>query len=207
VNGRRRGQLAVNRLLLAVLLCLPVLPALAQRSDSYAQMLGYLTASHVDGQVLAGAQGSIKLNLAAGDLNSQHNAHSLAIAEQANAGVDSRQSRQSNRYQGPSDAVARIDGQVLSSGSGVASVNQVAGSGNDQLNSVAAAVGKQARLHWSDTPTPRAPPLRSAAMGVRRAELGAAALQGFEGVVQLNQIAGSANLAENRLGLLVQTGP
>ena len=33
------------------------------------------------------------------------------------------------------------------------------------------------------------------------------ALRGYAGVLQLNQIAGSFNAVENRLGLHVQTGP
>jgi len=37
--------------------------------------------------------------------------------------------------------------------------------------------------------------------------VGAQALRGYSGVLQLNQIAGSLNVVENRLGLHVQTGP
>ena len=48
---------------------------------------------------------------------------------------------------------------------------------------------------------------RLTAAGVREAMVGAQALRGYSGVLQLNQIAGSLNVVENRLGLHVQTGP
>lgn len=197
---------ALMPVLLAGLWGLSSLPAKAS-GDGYEQMLGYLTSSRFDGQALAGAQGSIKLNLAAGDLNSQHNAHALAIGDRAAAGVGSTQSRSGNRYQASDHSQAHIGGEVLAAGGGVASINQASGSGNDQLNALGSAVGAQAQVSGHHAGLPQAPALRAAAQGVRRASVQASALRGFEGVMQINQIAGSANVAENRLGLLVQTGP
>lgn len=201
--GPARARLAA---VLAGLSCLLALPAMAS-GDGYEQMLGYLTSSRISDQALAGAQGSIKLNLAAGDLNAQHNAHALAIGKRAVAGVASDQPRSDNRYQAPDQSHAHIGGQVLAAGSGVASINQASGSGNAQLNALGSALGAQAQASVQHGPLPQAPALRTAAQGIRRAAIEASALRGFEGVLQINQIAGSANLAENRLGLLVQTGP
>lgn len=200
----RGGNWRRHALLMAAL----VLPAgvASASGDSYAQMLGYLTSSHLSGQALAGAQGSLKVNLAAGDLNIQHNAHAVATGAQALAGVAPGQLHGDDHYPAPDQAEARIDGRVLAGGSGVASINQASGSGNAQLNAVASAAGGRAAVAWQHTPTPHAAPLREAARGLRRASVGASALQGFDGVLQINQIAGSANAVENRLGLLVQSG-
>ena len=60
-----------------------VAAAQSATADGYNQMLAYLTHSRLDGQVLAGASGSIKLNQAAGDLNRQYNGHALASGGQA----------------------------------------------------------------------------------------------------------------------------
>lgn len=204
--------------LLALGLCLPGL-ALAQAAnsavDGYSQMLGYLTNSRLEGQVLAGATGSIKLNQAAGDLNLQYNGHALASGPQAQAALQVQQRGDDHiNLDTPLLARAELSGQVLQGGSGLASINQASGQANAQRNLVG--VVAAAQLAHSQEPAQAATPLpapgntsarRLTAAGVREAMVGAQALRGYSGVLQLNQIAGSLNVVENRLGLHVQTGP
>ena len=204
--------------LLALGLCLPGL-ALAQTTaapaDGYSQMLGYLTNSRLDGQVLAGANGSIKLNQAAGDLNLQYNGHALASGPQAQTALQVQQRGDDHiNLDTPLLARAELSGQVLQGGSGLASINQASGQANAQRNLVG--VVAAAQLAHSQEPAQAATPLpapgntsarRLTAAGVREAMVGAQALRGYSGVLQLNQIAGSLNVVENRLGLHVQTGP
>ena len=182
-------------------------------ADSYSQMLGYLTQSRLEGQVLAGASGSIKLNQAAGDLNRQYNGHALASGEQASVQVavaprsDDDQLATGTALQ----ARAELTGQVLQGASGLASLNQASGQANGQANAVAISVSAQAApavpAMLAPLPRPAGTDRRPAAVGVRQALVTGQALAGYAGVLQLNQIAGSFNVVENRLGLHVQTGP
>lgn len=201
----RRVQWA---LLLATSLWAP--QALAQ--DAYAAMLGWLTDSRIDGQALSGAQGAIKLNQAAGDLNAQLNAHALARGQNALSQVDATATQSGNAYRSPADGQARatLAGSALAGASGLASINQASGQANGQANLVGLSQGQGQGS--PQLAAPRSSPLpASAARGraalLRHAAVEADALRGFSGVLQLNQIAGSSNVVENRLGLHVQTGP
>lgn len=183
-------------------------------ADSYSQMLGYLTHSRLEGQVLAGASGSIKLNQAAGDLNRQYNGHALASGEQASVQVAvAPRSNDDQLATGTAlQARAELTGQVLQGASGLASLNQASGQANGQANAVAISVSAQAAPGAPAMLAPLPRPAgtsdrRPVAVGVRQALITGQALAGYAGVLQLNQIAGSFNVVENRLGLHVQTGP
>lgn len=201
---------AGQALILALALLPPLVLAQASSADSYSQMLAYLTHSRVDGRVLAGASGSIKLNQAAGDLNRQYNGHALASGRQAGVQLAIAQHGDDRvATDTPLQARAELAGQVLAGGSGLASINQVSGQANDQANAVAVVASPQRPLSQALLPAvPTAVAMRRpSAAGLRQATLGADALRGYAGVLQLNQIAGSFNAVENRLGLHVQTGP
>lgn len=202
----------------ATAVALGLLPALAlaqaSTADPYSQMLAYLTHSRLEGQVLAGASGSIKLNQAAGDLNRQYNGHALATGRQA--GVQLAITQHGNdplATDTPLHARAELAGQVLAGASGLASLNQASGQANDQANAVAVAVSGSAgqvqpsALPVQTLPLPASPAQRPAAAGIRQALVAGDALRGYAGVLQLNQIAGSFNAVENRLGLQLQAGP
>lgn len=193
-------------LLLATSLWAP--QALAQ--DAYAAMLGWLTDSRIDGQALSGAQGAIKLNQAAGDLNAQLNAHALARGQSALSQVNASATQSGNTYQSPADGQARatLGGNALAGASGLASINQASGQANAQANLVGLSQG-QGSPQLAAAPSSRLPvtAARGRAALLRHAAVEADALRGFSGVLQLNQIAGSSNVVENRLGLHVQTGP
>ncbi|UGB37727.1 hypothetical protein [Frateuria soli] len=187
------------------------------RDDDYAAMLGYLTSSHLDGHVLQGAEGSITVNLAAGDLNSQANLRAFATGPDAQAWIDARQRTAGNQANAPLDAQATIAGQVLAGAHGLVSINQVSGSANTQLNAVAAALASQGIRETTDGSLSAAVSA-SAEMqpgtepdapgeGTRSVSVAAGAMQGFRGVLQLNQTAGSGNATGNILSLSVSDLP
>jgi len=192
------------------------LPAAAQSADSYAGMLAYLSAdSRIDGSVLAGASGSIKLNQAAGDLNLQANLHSLASGRQATAGVSAGQLHASNVFGSPLQASAFIAGNALAGASGIASINQASGGGNSELNAVTVTLAAQGIREATDAAMAASSALASAGeqpiaadpRTSRRVGVEASALRGFDGVLQLNQIAGSGNATANSVSLAVQGTP
>ncbi|WP_405051662.1 hypothetical protein [Stenotrophomonas pigmentata] len=204
---------------LSVTLLVLLLAGTAQaqaRGDSYSGMLSYLSAdSRIDGNALAGSDGSIKINQAAGDLNLQANLHSMANGAQASASVRSLQQRQANLFNSPMQASAVIGGNALAGASGIASINQASGGGNAELNSVNATLAAQGIREASDEAMASSEVLASAGgqsiatdpRTTRRVGVEASALRGFDGVLQLNQIAGSGNATENRFSISVQSTP
>ena len=179
-------------------------------------MLGYLAQTRIDDNALSGSQGSIKVNMAAGDLNQQANLQALAIGENADANVDARQRQSADVHDVPGIASARIGGAALSGASGIASINQASGSGNAEVNAVSLALAQQGTRGASDGQLSAAgfasaerqrAPHPAGKTASRNVAVEATALRGFEGVLQLNQIAGSANSIGNQLVLSVSTGP
>ncbi|MGE8233023.1 MAG: hypothetical protein ACN6OR_06545, partial [Stenotrophomonas sp.] len=179
-------------------------------------MLSYLSAdTRIDGNALAGADGSIKVNQAAGDLNLQANLHSMANGAHASATARSLQLRQANSFNSPMQASATIGGNALAGASGIASINQASGGGNASLNAVTATLAAQGIREASDEAMTSSEVLASAGgqsivtdpRATRRVGVEASALRGFDGVLQLNQIAGSGNATENRFSISVQGTP
>ncbi len=192
-------------------------PVAAQSTtDGYERMLSYLSAdSRIDGNALAGANGAIAVNQAAGDLNLQANLRSLANGTRASAGVTAVQQRQGDTYNSPMQASARIGGNALAGASGIASINQASGGGNTELNTVTATLATQGIREASEEAMASSNAFASAGgqqtasdpRVTRRVGVDASALRGFDGVLQLNQIAGSANVTENRFSISVQGTP
>jgi hypothetical protein len=188
----------------------------ARAGDDYVEMLGYLAQTRIDDNALAGSSGAITVNMAAGDLNQQANLHALAIGDAASAHVDARQRRSADVYDTPSHASATIGGSALAGASGIASINQASGSGNAELNAVSLVLSEQSMRETPDSSLSasdfasaerqraRSPAGRTAS---RNVAVEATALRGFEGVLQLNQIAGSANSTGNQLLLSISPGP
>ena len=185
--------------------------------DDYAAMLGYLTSSRLDGHALQGAQGSVAMNLAAGDLNSQANLRAFATGTQAQASIDARQRTLDNRANAPTQAQASIAGDVLAGAHGLVSINQASGTANTQLNAVAAALADQGIRETTDgslsaavSASAEVQPGTGAGVpgeGTRSVSVAAGAMQGFRGVLQLNQTAGSGNATGNILSLSVSELP
>lgn len=203
---------------LAMGLPLSALPAHAQQPDDYADMLQYLAQTRLEGNALAGASGAIAVNMAAGDLNQQANLRSIAIGELAQASATALQRSRGDVGTAPDHAIAVISGNVLQGAGGLASINQASGTGNAELNAVTVALAQRGIREASDAmlastdfasagmqtiSEPGAARTHTREVGVERS-----ALQGFDGVLQLNQAAGVANLTENRLLISVQgAGP
>lgn len=136
------------RLLLLVLFATPLMA----QADDYSGMLAYLDVARIDGHALAGANGAIALNQAAGDLNLQANLHGIATGERADVLIGNRQLRAGNRVlSAPAHATAVIDGNALAGASGIASINQASGIANTTLNVVSATLARQGIRESDDT--------------------------------------------------------
>ena len=202
------------RLSTALLLAFVAAPVAA---DDYGAMLGYLTQSRVDGGAFSGATGALALNVAAGDLNQQSNLRAIAIGTRALASTDVRQGRRGDRATTADAASAVIAGRAFAGASGMAGINQASGSGNSAFNAVALALAQQGIRETDDDHALSAAfasagqqhdfERGSATAGRRVASVDSTALQGFEGVLQLNQVAGSGNDTGNVLSMSLQSGP
>ncbi|MDA5342910.1 hypothetical protein [Stenotrophomonas maltophilia] len=190
---------------------------LSASADDYSGMLAYLDLARIEGRALAGASGAIAVNQAAGDFNLQANLRGIARAERADVAISAQQLQNGNRVlSAPLHAAAHIGGEALAGASGIASINQASGSANTTLNVVRATLARQGIRETDDTALAaegsalaggRDGVDRGAATGTRSAGVASTALRGFDGVLQLNQIAGSGNDTANVLGLVVQDRP
>nr|WP_240504224.1 hypothetical protein [Stenotrophomonas maltophilia] len=134
-----------------VLLLLAAAPS-ATRADDYSGMLAYLDVARIDGHALAGANGAIAVNQAAGDLNVQANLRGIAKGDRADVATNARQLQQGNRVlSGPLRATAFIGGDALAGASGIASINQASGIANTTLNVVSATLARQGIRETDDT--------------------------------------------------------
>lgn len=204
---------------LAVLALALSSPLHAQQADDYAAMLSYLNTSRIDGRALSGADGAITVNMTAGDLNQQANLLGIANGQTAHITVDARQRQAGNQVlsDGAMHASASIGGQALNGASGVAMINQASGTGNATRNVVTATLAQQGIRESNDEALAASGALASAGgqgavnrgrpAGTRSVAVEGTALQGFDGVLQLNQIAGSGNATANQLSISVQSTP
>jgi len=208
-------RLPIVSLIATTLLALGATGASAQSHDDYSQMLGYLADSRIDGRALSGASGAIAVNQAAGDLNLQANLRALANGGRASGSIQAAQVRAGNHYDSPlRGASATLAGEALTGASGIASINQASGSSNAELNTVVAVLAEQGIRETNDESLAS---FASAGgqggadegqpVGPRSVGVSSTALRGFDGVLQLNQIAGSGNATGNQLSLSVQGGP
>lgn len=198
------------------LLMVAVAPTLAL-ADDYTGMLAYLDVTRIEGRTLAGASGAIAVNQAAGDLNLQGNLRGIATGERADVAINAQQRQGGNRVlSAPLHARADIGGDALAGASGIASINQASGIANTTLNVVSATLARQGIRETDDTALAaegsalaggRDDAGRGVATGTRSAGVASTALRGFDGVLQLNQVAGSGNDTANVLGLVVQDRP
>ncbi|MBO9718043.1 MAG: hypothetical protein J7507_14890 [Pseudoxanthomonas sp.] len=186
-------------------------------ADDYTEMLGYLAQTRIDDHALAGSTGAIAVNMAAGDLNQQANLRAMAIGvDGAHVQSGARQQRDGDIHDMPLAASATIGGSALADASGIASINQASGSGNAEQNAVALVLAQQGIRETPDSmlsmgvaasAEQQASPNPAGKTASRNVAVEATALRGFEGVLQLNQIAGSANETGNALTLSLPPGP
>ena len=203
-------------LLAGLALLLQGAPAHAQSADEYAAMLESLAQTSIDDSAFTGASGAIAVNMAAGDFNQQANARGLAVGEYAAASAGALQRSHGDVGTAPDHAVAMISGTAFQGASGLASINQASGTGNAELNAITIALAQRG---IRETPDAQLASMDITSAGVqaisepvaagtqtRRVGVERSALQGFDGVLQLNQAAGAANAMENALLISVQ-GP
>lgn len=179
-------------------------------NDSYATMLSYLDNNVMSGNALQGAQGISSVNTAAGDANLQANVHAFALGSQSQALIQARQHLHSETDDTPLYASSTIGGHAYANGQGIASINQASGNGNTQLNGVAVQLANQGIRETTDGAlattvsasaggqTASSNP-HAQAGGTRNVAVDPSAMEGFNGVMQLNQVAGSGNASDNML--------
>jgi hypothetical protein len=172
-------------------------------------MLTYLDSSTIDGNAMRNTQGVTGVNQASGNGNLQGNLRAFATGDQAQAMIQARQRAHAYAPNATVYASATISGHAYDNAQGIASINQVSGNSNTQLNGVAAALTKQGIREATDgtlsaTVSASAGGQSSAnphaqADGTRSVGVDPSAMEGFTGVMQLNQVAGSGNASDNIL--------
>jgi len=215
-----KGISSLTARTLSIVLAASVPAAFAQTAsrDSYAAMLAYLDTDSIGGNVAAGTQGITSVNTAAGDGNQQANLHAFALGGHASVRLQARQRADGDATSPtPQDASAIIGAHAYANGQGIASINQAGGNGNAQLNAVAAQLSGQGIRETTDdtlsatvsisTRQQTASRTHAQAGGTRSAAVEPSALQGFNGVMQLNQVAGSGNASDNLLLLSAPAPP
>jgi hypothetical protein len=203
---RRLAWCAASPLALAI-----CATAVAQSTppESYAAMLNYLDNNTIGGNALENTQGVSSVNTAAGNGNLQGNLHSFATGTQSQALIQAQQHAHSYSPGATLYASATITGHAYDNGQGIASINQVSGNSNTQLNGVAAQLADQgireatdgtlsAAVSASAGGQPSSNP-HAQAGGSRSVAVDPSAMEGFNGVMQLNQVAGSGNASDNLL--------
>ena len=200
---------------LTLIVCVLAAASARAGNDDYAAMLGYLANSRIDGNALRGATGASAVNLSAGDLNQQANLRAFASGGQAQ--IQALQLQSDNQADRPRAASASIGGNAYVGGSGLASINQASGSGNAQLNAVSAELASQGIRETTDGALSAAVSAsaggqqvgNTAAPGgsMRSVTVESSAMRGYQGVLQLNQAAGSGNATGNQLVLSLPATP
>lgn len=175
----------------------------------------YIDQSVIGGNVMAGASGALAVNQAAGDMNQQVNAAAIAYNPQGGASAQTGivQSSTNTRGSLPNVAATSIEGSAFANTSGVLAVNQASGFANSQANSTAIAIGINGVVITDSVlaeTVPAAGGLVKAGneqASTREVSVSETAFQNAQGVVQLNQTAGSGNSSANSFGLRLSVEP
>jgi hypothetical protein len=193
---RARGGIAVVALLFVAT------PALSQNTDTLS----------ISGDALAGSEGRVGVNAAAGTFNEQVNSAAIANGDLAIATNVVRQHIGDNTVSGESDAQnASITGTAFSNSQGALAVNGVAGTENQQANLAAIGIGiegpvvsldvlSQTRSSQEPAGYQNEPDL------TKNAEIGPHAFEESSGLVQVNLTAGERNSSANLFALSITEG-
>ncbi|MFD1006627.1 hypothetical protein [Oceanisphaera ostreae] len=163
--------------------------------------------NRIEPNTLNNASGFIGINVAAGDNNLQANSVSIAIGK--NAQTLNRSSMHTSTLNGEAgSASVSMGANTLHNASGLISVNQVAGSGNAQLNAIAIAFGDNIQMLSDISLSVRPSAVNSSSntddINKNTVMLDSNSLRGAAGAIQLNQIAGNGNIAVNRVSMPIQ---
>ena len=157
-----------------------------------------------------GLDGRAAINQAAGQGNAQANQAALSLSSDgiASAAASARQQLEPVAAAALARrAQARIDAGAFADARGLLQLNQSAGAGNAQLNQFALARGRDGSSALDDAALaqvagPAAAPLETRrAPGLREAAIADDAFRGGQGVLQLNQTAGTGNASVNAIVL------
>jgi hypothetical protein len=170
--------------------------------------------SLVQHDVLRQATGLVGLNVSAGDGQQQINAVAIAVnlggpAFASNLALQSR----SATLSAPAayDAGAYLASGSLNGASGLISINQASGYGNQQANLTTMAIGvgaaevSESVLAQSTAPALGAAPAGDGPRGRREAMIEKGAVDNAQGVIQINQAAGSNNQTANQFVVRLST--
>lgn len=167
--------------------------------------------SRAQGNVAAGSQGIMAINLAAGDSNAQLNASALAIS--TGLGVQSLQLRQRINFSAidqAQDSISTIGESAFSNTQGALSVNQVSGVGNAQINAISIGIGLEGAAisdaQLAASTSGQAASTQDDPQFRREARIEGQAFKGSSGLVQVNQLAGTGNATANNFQLSVELG-
>ncbi|MGH8083693.1 MAG: hypothetical protein ACREPV_00250 [Lysobacter sp.] len=217
----------MNARLLRLLLTAPLAlspPAIAQQAatPSPATTAAPADTASIGGDAGRDLGGRGAINLAAGNGNAQANLAAIALSAggQGMTTLRIRQDLQMSPAQQAElrqrDASARIDGHAFAGSTGLLSVNQVAGSGNAQLNVFAlgnagAAIAASGPTGLDDAVLAGVAGSNStegaaAPRGLRHVEIADGAFHGSQGVAQVNQTAGVGNVSANAIVLQLPGG-
>jgi len=161
----------------------------------------------------AGNTGVIAVNIASGEQNFQVNAAALALNDQGGsaARITSQQSMYSDLGTPSKVAMARIADGAFADTAGLVSINQASGEGNAQANGIIFALGVEGEV-IADSVLAQTTPLTGASTGpgvspdnFREASIAEGAFRNVNGVVQVNQSAGSGNATANNFVLHMDT--
>lgn len=171
--------------------------------------------SLVQHDVLRQATGLVGLNVSAGDGQQQINAVAIAVnrggpAFASNLALQSRSATLSPPA--AYDAGAYLASGSLNGASGLISINQASGYGNQQANLTTMAIGVGAAEVSESVLAQSAAPALSAAQadddgprGRREAVIEKGAVDNAQGVIQINQAAGSNNRTANQFVVRLST--
>lgn len=167
----------------------------------------YTATSEIFGDSLSQVHGALSVNQAAGDSNAQSNSRAIAVSQEGGIAIAYTYDKQSvdmNQVTSPDVAVTRISDQAFSGAGGLISINQASGEQNMQLNAFAMAMSiteelSDASLAGTLTDAPVNLPVSTVPSTTQRAaQIDSTAFGGATGIVQVNQTAGSGNIAFNR---------
>lgn len=189
--------------------------ATAISTDSNAQSPNGRDRAHI-GAAGRGIDGRAAINQSAGTGNTQANLAAIAIAPDGLALIElhARQRSAIGAHDLRRDASARIDAQAFAGHDGLLSLNQSAGAGNAQLNSFVLAQGARTDIAYiagvDDSALAEvagAPSIETqSAPSLRDAAIADDAFRGGQGVLQLNQTAGTGNASVNAIVLQLPGG-
>ncbi|NAW33710.1 hypothetical protein [Halomonas alimentaria] len=192
----------------AIALALGLIAGLGQSA-----MADLRNSSVVEGNALSGITGVSTTNMAAGDGNLQSNSGVVVMGTTVSAANTLMQSSRIEQRIGSQDETVGIKGRAFRQSEGWLSINQAAGQGNVQSNSMGVALGISAS-NLSDATLQQVLADQQGLRGTdeasgstqRRIEVDKTSFAGARGIIQVNQSAGTGNATRNSFRMNMALG-